>query len=1039
MYTLRKINQQIGLIRKYWFQQLQTSYQIEIVADTGQTHTTLLENTDWQAFEINDTFAGRDCYYWVRFTVPVMPLAEKEQYIINIDILRNNDNGQSIPEGLVFANGTPIQAVDGNHRDIMLDQHYSGQQVEIAICFWTGLDGSHLYPEPTYTYRGIRGGRFDRTGYECFRYLDVMAQTVAEFSDEEPLKYAYLKFLTQSVNQFNWGQMTPESFAETTKAVMTLVKAFIAEHEGQNKQFTISAIGHTHIDVAWLWRLRHTREKTARSFATELSLLKDYPDYVFMHSTPQVYEYIKEDHPALFEQIEKRIQEGRWEADGAAWVEPDMNIPSGESLTRQFLYGKAFFGEQFDATQTVLWLPDVFGYSAALPQIMQNFGIQDFMTTKISWNETNHMPHDTFTWQGIDGSEVLTYFITTVDQDYDYHSDERFGATYNGMLTPHTILGSYYMYQDKALNDDLLLCFGYGDGGGGPTREMVENIDIMNQLPGLPTVQPTRVDEYFKTLHQTIAETGEQLPKWVGELYLEYHRGTYTSQARVKKQNRELEFAMRALEMRYTKAYVSESVPYPMAEIRKIWEIIMRNQFHDILPGSSIREVYEDNQAEYQEAFERIRRLNAALDAREIKPLADTVTLRNDLAWQVSQFVNLPETTMGYYETEDGQRLRSVATTDGQLVEVSQVPALGSCSLRFVPADGEEMVELADTVQKVETDQYAITWNQAGQLTSIFDKTHQREVLKAGGGNRLTVYEDRPLDWDAWNIDEDYQEKAVDLVAESIQLTEDSPLRKVVTFTYRFQKSIIHQQMILNQGSPRIDFETSVDWQEHQQLLRTAFEVDILADFATYDIQYGNVRRPTHRNTSWDVARFESVGHKWADLSQGDYGVALLNDSKYGYDVQGQTLSLSLIKSGVSPDPTADQGKHCFTYSLLPHAGDYTDGKVEKVAMELNVPLVVTPGMAQTTPALFTFTESAEPVAIDAIKLSEAEDAVVLRFHDYSGQAGTLKVQPNFPCQEIYQTNLAETASQPLAHQEQQVQVSYRPYEIVTLAFKLHE
>lgn len=670
---------------------------------------------------------------------------------------------------------------------------------------------------------------------------------------------------------------------------------------------------------------------------------------------------------------------------------------------------------------------------------MQNFGIKDFMTTKISWNETNRMPHDTFNWQGIDGSQVLTYFITTVDQDFDFHSEEGFGATYNGLVTPHTVMGSYHMYRDKALNDDLLLCYGYGDGGGGPTREMVENVKIINELPGLPTIQPSRVDDYFKKLHETFETTLEPIPEWVGELYLEYHRGTYTSQGRVKKQNRQLELAMRALELRYATAWVKHQMPYPMETIKKLWQLILRNQFHDILPGSSIHEVYEDNALEYQTAFEQIDQLTKEVAVVELEPGNQQITLQNDLAWPVQTILELSTPESGYFETKEGQRLASVVhDAQYQLIETPLIPALGAQVIRFVPSLETVATEIkAETVTSIEAADYLITWNVAGQLTRIYDKYNQREVLNGGLGNVLTVYEDRPLNWDNWNIDEDYQWKETILAAEKIQLLENSDLRTVVLFNYRFQQSVIQQKMIITKNNRRIDFETSANWQEHQQLLRTAFTVDILADTATYDIQYGNVRRPTHRNTSWDEARFESVGHKWADLSQVDYGVALLNDSKYGYAVHGQTLSLSLIKSGISPDATADQGNHQFTYSLLPHTGNFVTGAVEQVASELNRPLQICEGAMKQFNALFDFIDAQQPVAVDAVKMSENQKAVILRFHDYSGSTSNLTVRANFECQAVYLTNLAETAETLLQIQENSVEVAVKPYQIVTLAFQV--
>ncbi len=1040
MLNEKKLAQQIGLIRDYWANQYKDRFAVTIVADERPTHTAMPAATDWRPFKQGATFAGRDAYYWVRFEVPVPALQVDEQYRIDVQMLRNNDNGRSAAEGLVFADAAPIQAVDSNHRDIMLDHEYGGRTVSMAICFWTGLDGSELYPEPTFTYVALAGGRFDKQGYQCFRYLDVMLQCVQELDDDEPLKYAYLKALEQSVAQFDWAQMSPAAFNAAVASVNDLIHQFLQAHAGEKKQFSIAAIGHTHIDVAWLWRLKHTREKTARSFATELSLMKHDPDYVFMHSTPQVYAYIKRDYPALYEQIKARVAEGRWEADGATWLEPDMNIPSGEALTRQFLYGKAFFGEQFGAEQSVLWLPDVFGYSAALPQIMLGFGVKNFMTTKISWNDTNRMPHDTFNWRGIDGSEVLTYFITTVDQDWDYHDTSRFSATYNGQLTPHTVMGSYHMYRDKALNDNLLLAFGYGDGGGGATPEMVENETIINQMPGLPTVKPTRVDDFFKQLHQTIAASTQPVPAWAGELYLEYHRGTYTSQARVKRENRALEYAMRALELRYTTAHVTRQVPYPTTELQDLWHLILRNQFHDILPGSAIHEVYEDNAAEYQRAFAQIKTLNDRLTASLSEPAPAAAVVTNVNAWPLAGQVTLAQSQAGHYETAAGTPLPSVREGAALVVAVPPVPALGQLALRFVPSAAVAAAPLATVGDnQIETPDYVIAWAASGQLTRVYDKVNGREVLNAGGGNVLTAYEDRPVDWDNWNIDGDYPAKATVLAASSVAVTTNDAAKVVVTFKYTYHNSTMTQNMTLQAGSRRIDFDTHADWHDNHVLLRTAFNVTVAADQATFDIQYGNVKRPTHHNTSWDEARFETVGHKWGDLSQPDYGVALLNDSKYGYQITRSTLSLSLIKCGTSPDPTADQGAHQFTYSLLPHQGDFVQGEVEATAMALNVPLTAQAQIDGVQAPLFEFADAAHPVAVDAVKLSEDQQAVVLRLHDYTGAAQTLRVRANFAAASVAQVSLAEQFERDLATDAAGwVTLTVAPYQIITLAYALN-
>ncbi|WP_262315927.1 alpha-mannosidase [Lacticaseibacillus parakribbianus] len=1036
MYSKEKVTQQLHTLNSYIYANFQPITGMGIWHDDREDHKPLPPtNAEFAPIAIGDTWSGRDDYYWLRFTLTVPTLAAGEKYVAHLDLDRNGNNGAF--EGLVHLNGHPRQAVDRNHKDVVLDHRFSDSTVAVAICMWTGHEGGGLQRIQHYILQEAKAGKLIAPIRDLARWLDMIDQTTRELDRDEPLLYEYQKLLDRVLRRFVWGNQTLEDITATAALGLKDVQAFLAAHKGQNKQFKISAIGHSHIDVAWLWRLRHTREKSARTFSTVLSLMDEYPEYKFMHSTPQVWKFVKEDYPELYAKIKERVKEGRFEPEGATWLEPDTNLPSGESLTRQFLYGTRFFKKEFDAKQNVLWLPDVFGYSWALPQIMKGFGINNFMTTKISWNETNRMPHDTFMWKGIDGSEVLTHFITTIGQEYDYKktADGYYFYTYNGLVTPHTVLGSYDVYADKALNNDLLLAYGFGDGGGGPQREMIENIDMINQLPGLPTIENTRVDDYFEKLNETIDDSDQPIAEWNGELYLEFHRGTYTSQARVKKQNRQLEFAMRDLEARYVQAGVENGVAYPAAEIQDIWEHLLTNQFHDILPGSSIHEVYEDNKVEYQQLFARIAKLNAALDDAALTPKADAYTVRNLNAWSLQDLVAVPETRDGQFTDARGQVLAAEKHGDHYLVAAT-APAFGESSLTFTPQTTPVRMAAEITGNTVESAHYRLTWAQNGQLTEIYDKDNDRELLAAGKfGNVLTVYEDRPLQYDAWNIDEDYPEKTITLAADAITVHEAGPLSQQIEFHYTFRDSTVAQTVILYSHSRRIDFKTHIDWHEHQFLLRTAFDTTILADHATFDVQYGNVSRPTSNNTSWDTAKFETVAHKWADLSQRDYGIALLNDSKYGYSIKDAHLSMSLLKSGIEPDPEADQGAHDFTYSLLGHRGDFVEGNVEPIAMALNHGLTVVDGAAKAAAKpLFTFAAT-QPVEVDAIKHSEDGDQVILRFHEYTGENTVINVTPTFDYQSVAKVRLDETHPEPLEASDGKLAIKVTPYQVVTLAF----
>ncbi|WP_225048301.1 alpha-mannosidase [Lacticaseibacillus kribbianus] len=1036
MYSKEKIAQQRRTLNRYVRANFLPITGMGIWHDDREDHRALPPaSAVFTPIAQGDTWSGRDDYYWLRFTLAVPALEEGEHYVAHLDLDRNGNNGAF--EGLVHLDGRVAQGLDRNHKDVVLDAAVSGQNVGVDICMWTGHEGGGLQRTQHYILQEATAGKLIAPIRDLARWLDVIDQTSRELGPDEPLLYEYQKLLDRVLRRFVWGNQTLEEITATASLGLADVQAFVAAHEGQDKQFKISAIGHAHIDVAWLWRLRHTREKTARTFATALALMNEHPDYLFMHSTPAVWQFVKEDHPALYAEMKRRVAEGRFEPEGATWVEPDTNLPSGEALTRQFLYGTRFFQKEFGAKQHVLWLPDVFGYSWALPQIMRGFGITNFMTTKISWNETNRMPHDTFMWKDIDGSEVLTHFITTIGQEYDYKqtADGYYFYTYNGLVTPHTVLGSYSVYADKALNHDLLLAYGFGDGGGGPQREMIEDIAMINQLPGLPTVENTRVDDYFARLNQTIADSDQPIAEWNGELYLEFHRGTYTSHARVKKQNRQLEFAMRDLEARYVAAGVRDGVAYPAAAIQDLWETLLTNQFHDILPGSSIREVYEDNKAEYAGMFARIAALNAALDDAATTPTPDAYTVRNLNAWRLQDLVTVPEARDGQFTDARGEVLTAEKHGDHYLV-AAEAPAFGVSGLTFTPQAAPVRTAGTTFGDTVESAHYRLAWNAAGQLTEIYDKDHDRELLAAGKlGNVLTVYEDRPLQYDAWNIDADYPEKAITLAADAITVHEAGPLSQQVDFHYTFRDSTVDQTLILYSRSRRIDFVTHLDWHEHQFLLRTAFDTSILADHATFDVQYGNVARPTSNNTSWDTAKFETVAHKWADLSQRDYGIALLNDAKYGYSVKGARLSMSLLKSGIEPDPEADQGAHDFTYSLLGHRGDFVAGQVEPLAMALNHGLTVVPGAVKNPAApLFTF-EASQPVVVDAIKHSEDGDAVILRFHEYAGENAVITVTPHFAYQSAALVRLDESDPQPLDAVAGALSITVTPYQVVTLAF----
>ena len=764
-------------------------------------------------------------------------------------------------------------------------------------------------------------------------------------------------------------------------------------------------VGHTHIDVAWLWRLKHTREKAQRSFSTVLHLMEQYDEYIFLQTQPQLYKYIKEDCPELYEKIRERIRQGRWEADGGMWVEADCNVTSGESLVRQFLHGTRFIEQEFEKKCEYLWLPDVFGYSCALPQILRQCEINTFMTTKISWNQYNSIPDDLFKWRGIDGTEILTYFVDTPEEGNNL--DIRY-STYNGQATPHSVLGSWRKFKNKELSKNTLISYGYGDGGGGVNRDMLEMRRAMDRIPGLPNVETAKAGEFFRKIHENIAKTDRYVHTWDGELYLEYHRGTYTSQAYNKKINRFMENYLAQLEWLSCIVY-SLKKSYPSEMLRKCWEGILLHQFHDIIPGSSIHEVYQDSRVNYKNILECVNQIKVQTLKQILQSDEDTYSIYSTNSFGGRELVMLPEFRKGYFLDQNGSVLAAQQCPEGWLVLVdvrpySAVPVIFRAGEPITVEEG--FCHQIDNV--LETPYYLVEWNADGQIVRLYDKEEQRQILRKGQlGNVLEIYEDKPINYDAWDIDIFYvQKKEIITCAVSPEVVEMGPLRTIVRFVYRYHNSEIRQEMILYRDSRRIDFKTWVNWQESNRLLKTAFYTDIRSSKATYDIQFGHVERPTHWNNSWDWARFEVCGHKWADLSETGYGVSLLNDCKYGYSIKDNAIKLSLLKSAKMPDTEADMGIHEFTYTLFPHIGSLVEGGTIQASNQLNLPAQVVKGRFADSRRIVVL--EGEGIQLDVVKKAENEDCMIVRLHECLGGRHKATLRSELPVVWIIPCNLLE-------------------------------
>lgn len=1007
-----------------------------LLDEKGEVGTRPPEAGDWSEIRVGETWKGRDLYAWLAADVQVPADWSGRQVVGRFDFGKTGHGGNFGFESLLFVDGIPYQGVDTNHQEVFFAEDAAGSQLSLRFRLWSGTEGGGKPVTQEHKLQRAELAWLDETVDDLYYTSKAAIRTTEVLDPQSPECSMLLQALDRAYLKLDWSRPGSESFYASAVEASDVLHSELKKLE-KHHPVTVWCIGHTHIDVAWRWQLKHTREKAARSFSTVMRLMERYPDYVFLQTQPQLYEYIKQDYPEIYEQIKKRVKEGRWEAEGAMWLESDCNIPSGESLVRQILMGTRFLREEFGVECTYLWLPDVFGYSWALPQILRKSGLDTFMTTKISWSKYNRMPHDTFMWKGIDGTEILTHFITAGPPGAKSY-------TYNGNIVPNQMKGIWENYKDKDVNRELLHSYGYGDGGGGVNREMLEMRRRLNDMPGLPNIVTGRADEYFKRLQNTVKHSDQYVHTWDGELYLELHRGTYTTQAYVKRMNRKLELLYRETEWLCVmkEAVGAGKSSYPGQQLNEGWKIVLRNQFHDIIPGSSIGEVYEDCRIEYAEAERIVSKVRQqSVDELIVDASPGTVTVWNSSNWERMDEVRiLAESGMdeGVWLDSQGNELPAQRSGDEWLVRTPLLPSMGNATITF-HSSAESQTQLPASFHTMEsgllTPYYELNWNEYGQLTSIRDLVAEREVLSAGArGNVLQVFEDKPLTHNAWNIAPFYGEKMREVTElTEARIVEIGPMRAVVRFQWNYMDSTIVQDMIVYTHNRRIDFETKVVWNERMQMMKVAFPVHIRATEATYDIQYGNVKRPTHWNTSWDFARFEVVGHQWADVSEHGYGVSLMNDCKYGYDIKDGVMRLTLLRSPTFPDPLADRGDHVFAYSLYPHQGDWRQGDTVREAWALNNPLTYTRGasLSARDGAFSLFKLSADHVMIDAVKKAEDDDRIVLRLHEYMGARGKLTIESDALIASWQESDLME---RPMGNIETEsvMACNIEPYEIKT-------
>lgn len=1001
------------------------------------------ENTEhWDTFNKGDKWGGRDDHFWFKTKISIPESFEGKTVVYQIATGREGGWDVINPQFLVYINGIAVQGADVNHREVLLtEEAVAGEEFDIALYAYTGMIEGPLELNTNISI-------LDKVLEKLYYDILIPVEVAELLDDNDKKRYDILNYLTEAINKIDLRIQGSESYYTSIKEASDyLEEEFYGKYCGQEEVIEI-CVGHTHIDVAWLWTVAQTREKAARSFSTVLNLMKQYPEYIFMSSQPQLYQFVKEDQPEIYEQIKAMVANGRWEPEGAMWLEADCNLTSGESLVRQIIQGKKFFKNEFGVDSKILWLPDVFGYSSALPQILKKTGVDYFMTTKIGWNEYNKVPYDTFMWEGMDGSEVLTHFVTTTQYKKDGQITQNTG--YNGMINASDVMGCWQRYQQKDMNDEVLNCFGFGDGGGGPTKHMLESARrFAKGIPGAPKVKIGKSLDYFKKLDKTV-RNNKKLPKWVGELYLETHRGTYTSMGKNKKFNRKSEFLNLGAEMLSILNAVTSDGKYPVEELKECWDVTLLNQFHDIIPGSSIKEVYEVSTEEYlhiDNVAKNIISKSMTQIANNIETNETSVIVFNQLGFQRSDIVEF-EIPEGFAEVEvydDGNVVASQRVENNKVIFFAQdVPAMGYKSFKIKNVESKVKTSsfLKVSIGEMQNKFFDIKLDEKANFISIYDRVNEREVIKEGHkGNVLQAFEDKPLDFDNWNINMYYQEKMweVDEV-ESIEIIEEGPVRSTIKIKRKFLNSAIVQKIHVYEEVSRIDFDTYVDWKEKHILLKAAFPVDVHTEKATYEIQYGNIERPTHWNTSWDYARFEVVGHKWADVSEDKYGVSLLNDCKYGHDIKDSVMRLTLLKSGVHPNPDADKEEHEFIYSLYPHSGDWKEAGVTQSAYSLNSPFTVKveeahEGKLPISMSLFNLDK--ENVIIEVVKKAEDSDHIIMRVYEYMNRRTKVKCNCFESFEAVWESDMLENNQELLETKNNNFSFTIKPYEIKTFKLKI--
>jgi len=1024
-------------------------------ADLAHGEDPAVSTSGWQEVKLKEDWQGSR---WLRqtFEVPAQSNGYSLQGArVTLDLHVSSDDAIQVS---VFANGSMLSRTDedGQVPITLIENAQPGQKLVLAVRVLDAGGG------------GCCGGNSTRIEHAELRIeppanrpdpallrLEILSAEplIAAYPDGKTEREQQLNTVVKAINLAALDRGDQQDFDGSLRNAQTKLDAL----RPYMKQFSIAAVGNSHIDMAWLWPWTETVEVVRNTFGTALELMREYPDFKFTASAAQAYEWMEEKYPAMFREIQQRVKEGRWEVVGGMWVEPDLNMPDGESLVRQILYGKRYFQQKFGVDIKIGWNPDSFGYNWQLPQIYKRSGIDYFVTQKLLWaSEFTKFPYRLFWWRAPDGSRLLTYFPSDYANQIDPQKMARDSATYGPMMWTYN--GGTNSAPGGGL--DMMYLYGVGDHGGGPTRLDLDTA-LRWQKGDLvyPQLNFSTAAQYFADLEKNKNEL--KIPTWDGELYFQYHRGVQTSQSEEKRGNRQNEVLVLNAE-KLASIETLFGATYPQQNFDTAWKDILFNQFHDILPGSGIHINYVDAARKYAVASRMDRdMIHVALAdiASRVKSDGVSVLVFNPLSWTrteevefEAQFPTAVKAVGAIGPDAKGMRAE-VMSNDAETGRVrvrllaGNIPAMGYKLIKLVPIEYKLVARPAEagetskpaaliaTADSLENEFVRLKVDpRTGCITSLYDKRSNTEALalpvaSEGApaaspdglpcGNLLQAFVDKPKRWDAWNIDADFVKQHWDLMqADEVKLVENTPLRAVIRVRHHFQKSSFVQDITMYPGVPRVDVQMQADWHEQHILLKVAFPVSAHNDKATFEIPYGSVERPTTRNTPAEQAQFEVPALRWADISDAIHGFSLLNDSKYGYDARDNVLRLSLLRSPTWPDPDTDQGQHEFTYSLYPHGGTWREALTVHQGYELNYPLMAVttgqhPGPLPAEKSFFGTVE--DNAAITAIKKAADDDALIVRFYEWAGEKGDIHLQLPQAAVAAWETNLMEVGQSPLS------------------------